>query len=350
MRAVDETLTAATPEPRFGIEHGASWLPPLRRHLRDWSRVVGRKAEELVDKMTTNGLGHYHVAEGLNVADIALESVANLLAESGRSPRDVDLVIYCHTINSSVLGAPTSIPALIQQRFGMTNARGFSIAQQNCSSAVCAIRLVRSLMWRHAELDNVIVVSADKVHDEAWRNISYYAIQSDGGSALWLSRGARRNVVGAITYSHDARYYQGVAKSAALSMQFSLNYAVNAHFMISQVMQQSGWSLADVEALLPMNANLTAFKQVVQMLGLPLEKLYTRNISEVGHVCCSDPIMNFLERFRRDPGTGNAILFASSSSGIFSAIAVHAADTARRIVPAGDAHGRIAPRPLPIST
>lgn len=315
---------APTPDPAFGIAAGAWYLPPEKRGLDDWAAAVGPERSQLLPSMKANGLAHYHVAPDMSVEALAVAATARLLDESGQRPQDVDRVIFCHTNVNSVMAPPASIAATLLKRFGMRRAVGHSVAQQNCASIVCALRLLRTLMWRHASLRNVLIVSADKVFGEQSRNVSNYAIQSDGGLALWIGRDAPHNRIGPIVYNIDGRYHLGAAKGPELTRRYGLNYAFAAHHVIAQVMRNAGWSADDVDAVLPMNANLTAFSRVVELLGMPIEKLHARNIGVTGHMFCSDPFVNFLDRFR-DPAlrrSGNAVLFASASSGVFSAIGV----------------------------
>lgn len=328
-------MTAAVIAPRapaFGIAAGAGFLPTERRSLEQWANAVGPAAQALLPSMKTNGLAHYHVAPQMTIEDLCVASVQRLLdSDCGLRPQDVDLVIYCHTNTTSVMAPPSSIPATLIKRFGMGRATGCSVSQQNCASIVCALRLLRTWMWRHAHLHNVLIVSADKVFGETSRNVSNYAIQSDGGMALWVQRDAPLNRIDHIAYNIDGRYYKGSAKGPALTQRFGLNYALCAHRVIAEVIHACGWHTGEVDAVLPMNANLTAFSKVIELLGMPIERLHSRNIGATGHLFCSDPFLNFLERFR-DPTlvhSGNAILFASSSSGVFCAVGISNAWTGR---------------------
>jgi 3-oxoacyl-[acyl-carrier-protein] synthase-3 len=310
--------------PQFGIAAGASHVPPIRRHLDEWAASAGPAARKLLPAMVSNGLANYHVAPDLDVEGLSCAAVRKLLDAGDFAPRDIDMVIFCHAGTMSTMAAPASIPAVVMKRFGMRHAIAYSISQQNCASIMCAVRLLRSLMWRHRTLDNVLIVSADKVYGEPFRNVGAYAIQSDGALALLIRRDNPLNRIGQIACSIDSRYYRGTAKSAELGRRYVLNYPLLAHRMMAQVMGQSGWQADDVDAVLPMNANLSAFMRVMKLLGLPPHKLHSQNIGEVGHVFCCDPFANFLQRFAHADavGSGNAVLFASATSGVFCAIGI----------------------------
>ncbi len=315
--------------PDFGIAAGAYWLPPARRELVQWARAVGAGAQALLPAMRANGLAHYHVATGMTVEDLSCAAVQALLDGTNRRACDVDLVLFCHTNTTSVMAAPASLPALLMKRFGMHGATGWSISQQNCASIVCALRLLRTLMWRNSQLNEVLIVSTDKVFAERFRNVSSYAIQTDGSLALWISRDHLHNRISHIAYAVDGCYYKGSAKGAELGQRFALNYPLRAHQMMFEVMQRLGWQADDVDAVLPMNANLTAFSKVMSMLGMPADKLHAGNIGRMGHVFCCDPFINFLQRFAcaDQVRSGNAILFASASSGIYTAVGLSRAWT-----------------------
>jgi 3-oxoacyl-[acyl-carrier-protein] synthase III len=319
LRTVDPSVF-----PQFGIAAGASFVPPIRKHLDQWAAAAGPAARKLVPTMLANGLANFHVAPDLDVEGLSCAGVQKLLESDGFAPREIDLVIFCHAGTMSTMAAPSSIPAVVMKRFGMRNAIGYSVSQQNCASIMCAVRLIRTLMWQHRTLDNVLIVSADKVFGEPYRNVGSYAIQSDGALAMLIRRDNPLNQIGQIAYSIDSRYYRGTAKSAELGQRYVLNYPLLAHRMMAEVMSKSGWQPEDVDAVLPMNANLSAFKCVMDLLGLPPQKLHSQNIGAVGHVFCCDPFANFLQRFARPDalGTGNAVLFASATSGVFCALGI----------------------------
>jgi 3-oxoacyl-[acyl-carrier-protein] synthase-3 len=310
--------------PQMGIAAGTKYVPPARYHLRDWAKSVGASGARLLPSMLENGLAHFHVAHDMGLEALSCAGVERLLDQSALRSGDVDLVIFCHTNTTSVMAAPASMPALLAKRFGMRRALCYSVSQQSCASVMCALRMLRTLMWRHRQLCNVLVVSTDKVFGERFRNVSNYAIQSDGSMALWISRDWPRNRLGHMSYNVDPIYYKGAQKGPELGQRFALNYPLLAHRMIAEVMARSGWTPGQVDAVLPMNANLSAFARVTAMLGLPAEKLYSENIGAVGHMFSCDPFLNFLDCFARPDriDSGNAILFASASTGVFTALGI----------------------------
>lgn len=316
--------TPAAGVPALGIAAGAKYVPAARLHLSDWVRKAGPHAQRLLPAMTRNGLAHYHVAPDMDIEALSIAAVQRLLETSGRRAQDIDLVIFCHTVTTGMMAAPASMPALLKKHFAMQRALCHSVSQQSCASVMCALRLLRTLMWRHPALHNVLLVSTDKVYGERYRNVSDYAIQSDGSMALWLSRDWPLNRIGPMSYSVDPCYHKGGEKGPVLGRRFALNYPLLARRMIAEVMERSGWSVQDVDAVLPMNANLSAFSRVMEMLQLPLDKLHSENIGVVGHMFSCDPFLNFLDRFAQPARvhSGNAILFASASTGVFTAVGI----------------------------
>lgn len=309
---------------QLGIAGGTRYVPPDRYHLRDWAGRVGARGRDLLPSMLENGLGYFHVAHHMGLEELSCAGVEQLLARSSLRAQDVDMVIFCHTNTTSVMAAPANMPALLAKRFGMRRALCYSVSQQSCASVMCALRMLRSLMWRHQALHNVVVVSTDKVFGEHFRNVSNYAIQSDGSMALWVARDWPRNRLGHMSYNVEAAYYKGTQKDPGLGQRYALNYPLLAYRMILEVMQRSGWSAQQVDAVLPMNANLSAFAKVTAMLGLAPDKLYGENIGVVGHMFSCDPFLNFLDCFARPErvDSGNAILFASASTGVFTALGI----------------------------
>ncbi|KQP41151.1 hypothetical protein ASF44_30380 [Pseudorhodoferax sp. Leaf274] len=260
----------------------------------------------------------------MTVLALAARAVRQLLENSGLVASDVDAVLFCHTNPTSVLAAPASIPSELKRQFGLKRAVGFSISQQNCASIVCALQLLRSLFWRNPAWQNVLIVSADKSFLESWRGLGTYAIQSDGALALWVRRGHGHNRVHHIVTRTESIYYQGAAKSAQLGQRLAMNYPVIAHGLIERVVRESGWSMEQVGAVLPMNANLSALQRVIELLGIPPDRMFTRNVGAVGHVFACDPFINFIDRFAAtaEKSADKAVLYFSSSSGSFAGLSI----------------------------
>lgn len=170
----------------------------------------------------------------------------------------------------------------------------------------------------------MLVVSADKSFLESWRGLGTYAIQSDGSLALWIQRDHAHNSVHHIVTYTDSVYYQGAAKNELLGKRLATNYPMIAHSLIERVVRESGWSMSEVGAILPMNANLGALRRVIELLKIPADRVFTRNVGPVGHVFACDPFINFIDRFtaRSEQSTDKAVLYFSSSSGTFASLAI----------------------------
>ena len=128
--------------PVLAIEAGARYLPATRVHLRDWARRRGPAIQRLLPSMMQNGLAHFHIAPGMDIEALSCAGVQRLLDGSTLRPRDIDMVVFCHTNTSSVMAAPASVPALLARRFGMDRALCWSVSQQSCASVMCALRLL----------------------------------------------------------------------------------------------------------------------------------------------------------------------------------------------------------------
>ena len=204
---------------------------------------------------------------------------------------DIDLVIYFHTLATSIPYNGESIPTKLCERFALKKAHGFSLAQQNCVSFMMALKVVQQLMAYDESLNNVLIVGADKVLDEGSRNIEIMQMESDGAAAALVQRGCNKNKVLSIECITHGEYFAGVGS------QTSAN--ANTHRMmfliLNRLIRRSVEGIIDLDeinAILPHNVNPPGLQQVVRSLRLSKEILFDECIAENGHNFGCDNIIN----------------------------------------------------------
>ena len=279
-----------------------------------------RTVEELVDSKRTKShaqrlrqLGHerIHVAGDEPVESMAQRAVEDLVARSGFDLRRVDLVLYGGGLASSGVVA-------VADRFDWLHAENphpllrfpgpkmqiglglgvpvLGVSQLACSTFQGAARLARGLLAAEPALRNVLLVAADKFPVEANREI-VYTLVSDGACAAVVSRGEER---------HRLLSCNQVTRGAYWDNERSHDQLVAAYYPLArqsfdEALQQAGTTSAQLARVIPHNVNLRSWETMARVLGVPLEKVYTRNIARHGHAVSADNVVNYVDAL--DDGT-----------------------------------------------
>ena len=308
----------------LGIEAMSYSFPGPRRCVADWIDEQGMP-DGLAAGLARNGASHYHSSEGLSTIDLAAAAVRQLFDEHPVEADSIDLVIFTHTLSSSVAPPPASVPEQIRRLFGLRRALAVSVAQQNCASYLASLKVVEHLFSLDPRLNRALIVSADKVVVEKQRNLSDYAMQSDGAAASLISRRTKRFLITPVVSHAEPQHYQGASRSPELMAKYSQGYALTAYRLLTKVRTAlaNEDDATDDTLLIPSNLNRPAFEKVADLLAIPHHRLYTDNIATRGHAFCSDAIINLTDLLRKPESlTRDILVYASGNSGCFSAMAL----------------------------
>lgn len=303
--------------PAIGIPDLACYLPERVVSVEEWGRRTGQPRQR-VEAMLANGVRHFHDAMWQSPVDMGVKAVRLLLTKARIPPRSVDLLIYTHTVQSSIAPPPAGTAGFIQASCGLQKALCFSIAQQNCVSPMLAIRVARQMMARHARIQRAVVISVDLMGTSAdgIRGILDLSLHSDGSCAFLIERDAPRNQVLGYHFYTDGRFFRGTDENHELVPDEKYHWSCFA--TMRSALQQAGLRATDLNRILPNHVNMEGWRLVLSMLRLPPESLYTANFSRLGHVFGCDPFINFLHELKQ-PG-GHYLLFSSGLAGCFGAL------------------------------
>lgn len=312
-----------TSSPQFGIEAMSYYLPPDSQTIVEWGRAT-LQPPELIGHLAASGAERFHIAgEAVSVETMGCLAAEQLFRRHSIDPTAIDLIIYTHTMAFSVSPPPRATADIIRKHCGCTTAISMSISQQKCSSLFGVILLVKSLMETEKQLCNVLVITADKIINEFTRNVQDGLIQSDGASALVLKRNAERNIITGINQLSDPLYAAAIDRPANSKAPIVNKYVYYHSRTTRKAIQNTGMRLDELDLIIPPNEWIQSLRHVLKLENLPLNKLFTDNIARVGHVFCSDFIINFhdaLEKSRFQ--SGNCLAFTNGDNGVFSAMTI----------------------------
>jgi 3-oxoacyl-[acyl-carrier-protein] synthase III len=300
----------------IGIRDAAYALGPQVETVDAWCAAQGRSGSAAV--LRRHGVEQVHRASPLAQRELASAALQQLFERTGLAAHEVDVLVTCHTSALNTLPAPLCFAGELRRAAGLRRAVAFAVGQQQCVSAVHALRLVEWLFGRHRAWRHAVVLCADTVLVEAFRPLGEAGMHSDGASALLLQRDAGSRLRGLCTYNHP-RPTRGILADG--------RYETDPHYLwalvsvVRQVARSAGLRLQDFANVLPHNVNLPAWRQALDALRIPRERLFERNFTRVGHTFGSDAAINLADSGAlRQPG--HHLVVASGIGGTFGGFAL----------------------------
>jgi 3-oxoacyl-[acyl-carrier-protein] synthase-3 len=287
-----------------GIPAMGYYLPPAEETVRQVVSAGQTNSDEA--KLTRLGFETIRIADEDSVVQMAIEAVRNLRSRSGFDLDRVDVVVYAGALaTSSVIAAddqeswgsmsdPTPLfrfpgPCL-QSELGIPNASVIGVTQLACNSFQAALRVARALILAERSVSTVLCVAADRFPANARREI-VYNLMSDGACAAIVSRGEPANRVLATGQITRGAYWDStVSHDQLIAAYFPL-----ARRVILEALEAADLEVDELDLLIPHNLNLKSWEILAQVVGIPIEKIYTANIARIGHVVASDNVINYLD-------------------------------------------------------
>lgn len=303
--------------PDLGIPHVAFHLPRRIHDVRNWGERTRQKTATVQNLMRA-GVRYYRSADGQSAIGLAASAIQRLLLASGVSPGEVDCIVYVHTLQGSIAPPPQSLPGLLCDRFGFTNAEAFSFAQQHCASALGALRVIRAMFIARPHLKRVLLVGADVMPIESERIMKDEGILSDGAFAVIVERGAAVNRLLAVATHASGLGWRGVLAND--EPRLAAQNFFSARSLIRQTVQQTHFTLDDIQRILPHHLDLPAWRRLLDSLHIPQDRLFAENFARIGHVTVSDAFINLAQCHDLVPG--RPLLLLARGVGGFSAAAL----------------------------
>jgi len=257
-----------------------SYLPP---------RVVGNA--EFASRLDTSdqwirertGIVQRHIAdESQTSSDLALAASRAALQAARLKPEDVDLIIVATSTPDFIF---PSTACLLQAKLGVRNCPAFDV-QAVCSGFVYALATADSFI--RAGMNKCALVVGAEVFSRIldWNDRGTCVLFGDGAGAVVLARaeqpGLHASVLRADGSYADILSVPGnvcggrIVGSPYLHMQGSqvFKFAVKVLDEVArETLAAAGMQLADVDWLIPHQANVRILEATARKLGLPLERL-----------------------------------------------------------------------------
>jgi 3-oxoacyl-[acyl-carrier-protein] synthase-3 len=299
-----QTPSAPASHGSIGISAMGYYLPRMQHsvaHLVECGRT-----NSSADKLNRLGFESIRIAGEESAVQLAVQAVRDLQRRSGFDLQRIDVLLYAGALaTSSVVMSddagswngmvdPTPLfrfpGTCLQAELGVPSASVIGIAQLACNTFQAALRVARALLLAEPTVCHILCVAADRFPPCAKREI-VYNLMSDGACAAVISRACASNRILATRHITRGAYWDSsISHDQLIAAYFPL-----AKRAILESVTAAALCIDDIDLLIPHNINIKSWQILSQVLGIPMSRIYTDNISKIGHVVASDNIINYID-------------------------------------------------------
>jgi 3-oxoacyl-[acyl-carrier-protein] synthase-3 len=257
-----------------------SYLPEKFLTNEDLSKMVDTSDAWIVER---TGIKKRHIAaEGQLTSDIAYLAAKDALKKAGISADKIEMIIVATTTPDLTFPATATI---VQSKLQAKNAFAFDI-QAVCSGFVYALNVADNFI-KAGQVKNALVIGADTLSRIVdWKDRSTCVLFSDGAGAVIIEATEDKNkgVLAAKLYS-DGDSCDILRTSGGVGLNQKAGYIqmsgkeVFRHAVdkmaksISEILTNNQMTIADVDWLVPHQANIRILDMVASRLNLDKEKV-----------------------------------------------------------------------------
>ena len=262
-----------------------SYLPPRRIDNAAFAADLATRGIETSDDWIVERTGiraRHFVAEGVRASDLALEAARHALEAAGRRADEIDLIIVATSTPDMVF---PSTACILQAKLGIHGCAAFDV-QAVCSGFVYALTLADSLI-RTGSARRALVIGAEvfsRILD--FNDRTTCVLFGDGAGAVVLEASPEPGILATALHA-DGRHVGVLCVPGTVSggqvqgdpllkmdgpAVFKL--AVNVLDAVArEVLEKAGRSEADIDWLVPHQANIRIMQSTARKLKLPLDKV-----------------------------------------------------------------------------
>lgn len=302
-----------------------SCLPPARLTNHDITTVMDTSEQWITERtgIKTRRISHVKNAELAHVASVRALACANV------SAKNIDVIAYATTTADEVVPNTAS---MLQQSIGATNAACFDL-NAACTGFLYSFNMV-SDMIRSGSVNTVLVVGSERLSSLMnWSRRDSAILFGDGAGAVVLQASPEESglIQGKLGCIEDTRELLAIPDFGldAIAQHRPLDITIDFHGKeifknavtgmaraCTDVLEQSGLRLEDVDLIIPHQANLRIIEALVKRLGANMDKVVVTLDHYANTSTSSIPIAlcEALKQGRIKPGM--TILMAAFGAGL----------------------------------
>ena len=267
------------------VVRGVGHYLPDRVVPNSWFESFLDTSDEWI--VSRSGIERRHfAAEGQLTSDLAIRAARAALAQAGIEVDAIDAVIVATSTPDLTFPATATI---VQAGLGMTRGFAFDV-QAVCAGFVYALSNADSLI-KSGQADRVLVIGAETFSRIMnWEDRSTCVLFGDGAGAVVLEgatgRGDNtdRGILATDLHS-DGRYREILQVSGGVSTSQTTGHLMMAGKEVFRhaveklaqttvdVLAKAGLTAAEIDRVVPHQANIRIITRTAQKLGLPMDKV-----------------------------------------------------------------------------
>jgi 3-oxoacyl-[acyl-carrier-protein] synthase-3 len=271
--------------PYSRITGTGSYLPPRRLTNADLVTQLAQQGIETSDEWIVERTGiraRHFVDDGIYSSDLALEASRQAIAAAGLQPQDIDLIIVATSTPDMVF---PSVACILQNKLGAHGCPAFDV-QAVCSGFVYALS-VADAMVRTGAARRALVVGAEvfsRILD--FNDRTTCVLFGDGAGAVVLEASETPGILSSDLHA-DGKYSDilcvpGHVSGGRILGDPLLKMDGQAVFKLAvgvlekaarAALEKAGRVDADIDWLIPHQANIRIMQGTAKKLHLPLEKV-----------------------------------------------------------------------------
>lgn len=256
-----------------------SALPKRRVTNEELAKSVDTTDEWIVER--TGIRSRYVAGDGETTASLATEAARRAIDHAGLTPADIDLIVLATATPDQTF--PSSATK-VQATLGINDCIAFDV-HAVCTGFLYALSVADSML-RSGNAKKALVIGAEtfsRILD--WEDRATCVLFGDGAGALVLSaeeteRGILATKLHADGRHNDLLFVDGgpsttgtVGKLRMKGREVFRHAVVNLANVLTEVLESAGLSAADVDWVVPHQANARILDATAKKLGLPAEKI-----------------------------------------------------------------------------
>jgi 3-oxoacyl-[acyl-carrier-protein] synthase-3 len=264
---------------RAAVFGTGSALPVRRVSNAELAETVDTSDDWIVER---SGIRFRHIAgEGETTSSLATDAARRALAAAGMAATQIDLIVLATATPDQTFPASTT---LVQAALGIDDCVAFDVGAV-CSGFLYAMSVAESMI-RAGSATNALVIGAEtfsRILD--WEDRATCVLFGDGAGAVVLGAcDDGRGVLSARLHA-DGRHNQllyvdggpsttgSVGKVRMKGREVFRHAITNLASVMGEVLEQAGMTAADVDWVVPHQANARILDATAKKLGLAPEKV-----------------------------------------------------------------------------
>ncbi len=265
------------PDSYLDVEQAGELLGLSREHIKVYKKIYG------IEKIPT--------ARDLPFAEFIRRPVEKLLEKNKIRKADIKYLIHCHT--AKVINPfGYSIVRKIKKDLQLESAVAFGASINNCASTISSLDLLSHVLANDKK-SKAILVCGDYAFTPVLQCIPNTSILGDASAAVLLGRAGKKNQLISIATRIHGKYAKGIWLSPDEVNEFEKTYAEALSSAILEAIHKASLTKEQIKIIIPHNVNVHSWKRVAEVLQLPVEKIYLKNIKKYSHCFGSDIFINY---------------------------------------------------------